>query len=99
MQMSKIGASCKPFNCVNLHSRTQTIGNVTKNTLETTLSLLCWTIKTAVSSLAVKRNFSALAKKPQKRDFSKQLVLPALRNRTENLGGEFGHGRREVWRA
>lgn len=58
MLMNKIGASCSPFNCVRFHWSVHTMTDVTKNTLETTLAVLFGIVKTAASSLAVKRKLA-----------------------------------------
>lgn len=96
MQMTKIGASCSPFNCVKLHSSVHTMDDVTKKTLETTLAVLCWIVKTASSSLAVKRKFAHRG--PEERQIFAVNWATPLRNRSNPLSGTFEVARGSIWR-
>lgn len=97
MLMNKIGASCGPFNCVKVHWSVHTMVNVTKKTLETTLAVLCWIVKTARSSLAVKRKF--VRREPQEGQFFAINWATPLRNRSNHPGGTFEVNRGSIWRA
>lgn len=96
MLMNKIGASCGPFNCVKVHWSAHTIVNVTKKTLETTLAVLCWIVKTAPSSLAVKRKF--VRWEPQESQFFATNWATPLRNRSNRLCGTSEGKRGSIWR-
>lgn len=96
MQMTKIGASCSPFNCVKLHSSVHTMVNVTKKTLVTTLAALCWIVKTASSSLAVKRKFAH--QEPEERQIFAANWATPLRNHSNHLGGSFKVASGSIWR-
>lgn len=95
MLMNKIGASCDPFNCVKVHWSEHTIVNVTKKTLETTLAVLRWIVKTAPSSIAVKRKF--VRREPQEGQIFATNWSTPLRNRSNHLGGTF-EGKRGSFR-